>query len=60
MEKRVYERRMYNKIKAMNDAGTNIIDSINDGYTRTRKFMNDKNTKSKIYNYQGTHIDIII
>ena len=44
---------MYNKIKAINDAGTNIIDSINDGYTRTRKSMNDKNTKlkwsSKIY-----------
>ena len=44
-QKSGYERRMYNKIKAINDAGTNIIDSINDGYTRTRKSMNDKNTK---------------
>ena len=51
---------MYNKIKVMNDTGTKIIDSMDDGYTRIRKSMNDKNTKSKIYNYQGTHIDIII
>ena len=48
-QKSAYERRMYNKIKAMNDAGTKIIDYMDDGYT-----------KSKIYNYQGTHIDIII
>ena len=45
MEKRVYERRMYNKIKAINDAGTKIIDYMDDGYTRIRKSMNDKNTK---------------
>ncbi len=51
---------MYNKIRAMNDAGTKIIDSMNDGYTRTRKSMNDRFTKLKIYNYQGTYIDIII
>ena len=25
---------MYNKIKAINDAGTKIIDYMNDGYTR--------------------------
>jgi len=56
----VYERRMYNKIKVMNDTGTKIIDYMDDGYTRTRKSMNDRFTKSKIYNYQGTHIDIII
>ena len=37
-----------------------IIDYMDDGYTRTRKSMNDRFTKSKIYNYQGTHIDIII
>ena len=29
----------------MNDTGTKIIDSMDDGYTRTRKSMNDKNTK---------------
>ena len=51
---------MYNKIKVMNDTGTKIIDYMDDGYTRTRKSMNDRFTKSKIYNYQGTHIDIII
>jgi hypothetical protein len=51
---------MYNKIKAMNDTGTKIIDYMDDGYTRIRKSMNDRFTKSKIYNYQGTHIDIII
>jgi hypothetical protein len=56
----VYERRIYNKIKAINDAGTKVIDYMDDGYTRTRKSMNDRFTKSKIYNYQGTHIDIII
>ena len=44
-EKRVYERRMYNKIRATNDAGTKIIDSMDDGYTIIRKSMNDKNTK---------------
>ena len=59
-QKSAYERRMYNKIKAINDAGTKIIDYMDDGYTRTRKSMNDRFTKSKIYNYQGTHIDIII
>ena len=51
---------MYNKIGEMNDAGTKISYSMDDGYTRTRKSMNDRFTKSKIYNYQGTHIDIII
>ena len=56
----MYERRMYNKIRAMNDAGTKIIDYMDYGYTRTRKSMNGRFTKSKIYNYQGTHIDIII
>ena len=59
-QKSAYERRMYNKIKAMNDTGTKIIDYMDDGYIRTRKSMNDRFTKSKIYNYQGTHIDIII
>ena len=59
-QKSAYERRMYNKIKVMNDTGTKIIDYMDDGYTRTRKSMNDRFTKSKIYNYQGTHIDIII
>ena len=29
----------------MNDAGTKIIDYMDDGYTRPRKSMNDKNTK---------------
>ena len=29
----------------MNDTGTKIIDYMDDGYTRIRKSMNDKNTK---------------
>ena len=47
---------MYNKIKAINDAGTNIIDSMNDGYTRTRKSMNDRFTKKNLYDYLSTLI----
>ena len=44
-QKSVYERRMYNKTRAMNDAGTKISYSMDDGYTIIRKSMNDKNTK---------------
>ena len=59
-QKSAYERRMYNKIKAMNDTGTKIIDYMDDGYTRNKKVYERQIYKIIRYNYQGTHIDIII
>ena len=34
--KRVYERRIYNKIKAINDTGTKTIYSVNDRFTKLK------------------------
>ena len=34
--KRVYERRIYNKIKAIKDTGTKTIYSVNDRFTKLK------------------------